>query len=158
MLVLDIGIVIPCIRFTLLWWTSSYNYLLEEVKKWQTWQRRRKHIPARWCPFSSFSWFDPPLSPCVKGPDASLCAGRWRDCLGSLMKGGCSELSRGYLGHWYALEASTGIVWPQWKGQSQRLGGGWPDRVPFRERGQSEPGQVEINKNKLKGHIFDFVS
>lgn len=27
----------------------------------------------RWCPFSSLSGFDPPLSRCVKGPDASLC-------------------------------------------------------------------------------------
>lgn len=46
-----------------------------------------------------FSDFGPPPGRGVKGPDASLCVGRWRDCFSGLMKGGCRRLIRGYLGH-----------------------------------------------------------
>lgn len=73
----------------------------------------------------------PPPRCCVNGTDASPCVGRWRDCFARLMKGGCWKLSLGYLGHWYALEASTGIVRCQWTGQTKRLGGGCLDRRPF---------------------------
>lgn len=110
---------------------------LKKVKRRWTSQRLRKHIPSCWCFFSVFSYFVPPPRRCVNGADASLCAGRWRDCFPSLMKGGCWGLIPGYLGHWYALEASAGIVWCQRKGQTQRLGGGCLDTLPFTRYGQS---------------------
>lgn len=52
----------------------------------RTRQRIRKHIPV-------FSRVEPPPVGRVKGPDAPLRAGRWRDCFQSLMKGGCWRLS-----------------------------------------------------------------
>lgn len=82
------------------------------------------------------------LHAAVNGTDASLCVGRWRDCFPSLMKGGCWGLIPGYLGHWYALEASTGIVWCQRRGQTQRLGGGCFDRLLFSHCGQLENYKV----------------
>lgn len=66
---------------------ASENWLFwTKLERRRTRQRIRKHIPV-------FSRVEPPPVGRVKGPDAPLRAGRWRDCFQSLMKGGCWRLS-----------------------------------------------------------------
>lgn len=66
---------------------ASENWLFwTKLVRCRTRQRIRKHIPV-------FSRVEPPPVGRVKGPDAPLRAGRWRDCFQSLMKGGCWRLS-----------------------------------------------------------------
>lgn len=66
---------------------ASENWLFwTKLVRCRTRQRIRKHIPV-------FSRVELPPVGRVKGPDAPLRAGRWRDCFQSLMKGGCWRLS-----------------------------------------------------------------